>query len=200
MRRDVSMVVVQTFTARHPLFMCPVLCAQTNPLSFGLRTSRWLSSYQRLPPMDRTDIYSFQHFTLMIDWSTCDKNTKAKDAAACIENVAFPPTDHDCEHDPHPNHQRSVKEASGECQGRVNGIQCVTDGSRVCRCLRLEEEEPFGDEQLLLVGNVGGALGALPSSPSFSASLPGLWFVWHMQARCTINSSPLLLYASEVQS
>ncbi|PBK85132.1 hypothetical protein ARMGADRAFT_1087799 [Armillaria gallica] len=167
------MVVVKTFTARHPLFTRLVLCAQANPPSLGLRTSRWSSSYQRLLPMDRMDVYSFQRFTLMTDWSTYDKNTKAKDAAACIENVAFSPTDHDCERDPHPNHQRSVKEASGECQGRVTGIQCVTDGSR---CLRLEEEGPFGDEQLLLVGNVGGALGALPSSPSFSASLPGLRF------------------------
>ncbi len=182
------MVVVKTFTARHPLFTRPVLCAQANPPSLGLRTSRWSSSYQRLLPMDRMDVYSFQRFTLMTDWSTYDKNTKAKDAAACIESVAFSPTDHDCEHDPHANHQRSVKEASGECQGRVTGKQCVTDGSRVCLAVVISNTEFVLTRLSSAVSSSGrgGTLRrrttlvsrqcAVPSSRSFSASLPGLRF------------------------
>ncbi|SJL10227.1 uncharacterized protein ARMOST_13611 [Armillaria ostoyae] len=51
----------------------------------------------------------------------------------------------------------------------------VTDGSRF---VHLEEERSFDHEQLLLVGNVGGAFNAIPSCPSLHhpSPLPSLVF------------------------
>ncbi|PBK98308.1 hypothetical protein ARMGADRAFT_1075172 [Armillaria gallica] len=88
---------------------------------------------------------------------TTNKNLKEKDAAEHIEDVAFFSTDCDCKHHAH---QKSS----------------VMEGFR--------EEESFGHEQLLLIGNVGGALShsvvpvsapsSLPPSPVFGLPSPTL--------------------------
>ncbi|SJL14331.1 uncharacterized protein ARMOST_17787 [Armillaria ostoyae] len=96
-------------------------------------------------------------------------NPKAKDAAERIEGVAFFSTDHGCEYHPHANHQRSVKGASDVLTARV-----ASPSSSV-----LQTSSGFSDERIqgepvesLFVGNVVGALSAIPSCPSLHLPSP----------------------------
>ncbi len=123
---------------------------------------------------------------------------KRKDTAERIEDVAFFLNGPQLR----TRSQRRERVTFGECQGRVTGMQCVTDVFRVClssssrmlnsysrgchlQFLRLEEEESVGDERLQgepvcrQCRRSPQHHSIVPiSTSSFSTSLPGLWLTF----------------------